>query len=85
MNDEKERNESSNFRSITCFPIMRKVSAEVMTEQVYGHMEREKLWPDEQKGYIRQRRGAKNQLIKDKMVMKKEEKNGKFQCCLDRL
>ena len=43
MNDEKERNESSNFRPITCLPIMRKVSAEVMMEQVYGHMEREKL------------------------------------------
>ena len=60
MNDEKERNESSNFRSITCFPIMRKVSAEVMTEQVYGHMEREKLWPDEQKGYIRQKGSQKS-------------------------
>ena len=79
MNDEKERNESSNFRPITCLPIMGKVLAEVMTEQVCGHMEREKLWPDEQKGYRRQSREAKDQLIKDKMVLKKEEKNGKFQ------
>ena len=53
---------------------------------VYGHMEREKLLLDEQKGCKRQSRGTKDQLMIDKMVKKElQKKNDRLECCLDRL
>lgn len=50
---EKKGNETSNFRSITCLPIMWEVFKTILAEQVYEHIERDKLLLDEQKGLQR--------------------------------
>ena len=70
LKDEKKENETSNFRPITCLPIIWEVCTGILAEHVYGHMEREKFLPDEQKGCRRQSRGTKDQLMMNKMVMK---------------
>ena len=49
---------------------MWKVFTGVLSEQAYGRMEREKMLPGEQKGYKRQSRRTKDQLMIDKMVIK---------------
>ena len=66
LKDKKKGNETSNFRPL---PIMWKVFTRILAEQVYGHIEREKLLPDEQNGCRRKSRGTKDQLMIDKMVM----------------
>ena len=70
LKDKKRGNETSNFRLITCISIMWKVFIGLLAEQVYGHIEKEKLLSDEQKGCRRQSRGTKDQLMIGKMVMK---------------
>ena len=63
-------NDTSNFKTIRCLPIMWKVFTGILSEQAYGRMEREKMLPGEQKGYKRQSRRTKDQLMIDKMVIK---------------
>ena len=70
LKHEKKENETSNFRPITCLPIMWKVFTGILGGQVYGHMEREKLLLDEQKGCRRQSKGTRNHLMINKMVIK---------------
>ena len=69
LNGEKKGNETSNFTLITWLPIMWKIFTGMLAEQVYGHIERDKLLPDEEKGCRRQSRGIKHQLMIDKMLM----------------
>ena len=66
----KEGKGNVKFRSIKWLPIMWKVFAGILAEQVYGHMEREKLLSDKQKGCRRHIRGTKDQLMIDKMLIK---------------
>lgn len=68
--NEKKGNEISHFRPIMCLPIIWKVFIVILAEQVYGHMNSEKLLPDEQKGCRRQSKGTKGLLMIDKMVKK---------------
>ena len=70
LKDKKKGNGTSTFRPITCLPFMWKVFTGILAEQLYGHKEREKLLPDEQKDCRRQCRGTKDYLMIDKMVMK---------------
>ena len=70
LKDEKKGNETSHFRLITCFPFIRKVFTRILIGQVYGHMERDKFYSDEQKGCRRESRGTKDQLMIDKIVIK---------------
>ena len=47
MKDEKKGKKTSNFRPITYLPIMWKGFTGILVEQVYGHVERQKLFTDE--------------------------------------
>ena len=46
------------------------VLTEVITEEMYNSLEREKILPEEQKGCKRQSRGTKDQLLIDKTILK---------------
>ena len=70
LKHEKKENETPNFRPITCLSIMWKVFTGILAGQVYGHMEREKLLLDEQKGSRRQSKGTRNHLMINKTVIK---------------
>ena len=68
--DENKGNDVSNFRPITCLPLMWKLLTGILAEEVYTHLERKNLLPDEQEGCRRNSRGTKDQLMIDKMVLK---------------
>ena len=68
--DPKKGNTPSNYRPITCLPIMYKVLTAMISDSIYKHLEDENVIPWEQKGCGRKSRGTKDQLIIDKYVMK---------------
>ena len=65
----------SNFRPITCLAMMWKLMTGLFAEEIYDHLETNKLLPEEQKGCRRNRMGTKDQLLIDRVVIKtaKEE------------
>lgn len=69
LKDRSEGGLVSNYRPITCSPLMWKLLTGTIGESVYSHLE-EKILPPEQKGSRKGCRGTKEQLMIDKMVMK---------------
>ena len=61
---------ASNYRPITCLPMMYKLLTGIIAEYLYSHIEDHQLFPDEQKGCKKTSRGTKDQLIIDKTVLK---------------
>ena len=70
LKDVTKGSDVTNFRPITCLPLMWKVLTDIVSESLYHHLESKKLLPEEQKGCRKQSRGTKDQLMIDKMVMK---------------
>ena len=48
--DKSKGNVTSNYRPITCFPLMWKLLTGVNADQIYVHLDQENLLPEEQKG-----------------------------------
>ena len=46
--DKSKGNVTSNYRPITCLPLMWKLLTGVVTGQIYAHLDQEKLLPEEQ-------------------------------------
>ena len=68
LKDPEKGNEPTNYRPITCLPIMWKVLTGIIASKIYQHLENNRLIPDEQKGCRRDTRGTKDQLVIDKMI-----------------
>ena len=68
--DPRKGNTADNYRPIKCLPLMWKLLTGVIAEEMYNYLEREKILPEEQKGYKRGSRGTKDQLLIDKTVLK---------------
>ena len=47
--DKNKDNLASNYRPITCLPLMSKLLTVVIADQIYTHLDQEKLLPEEQK------------------------------------
>ena len=60
--DKNKDNVASNYRPITCFPLMWKLLTNVITDQIYAHLDQEMLLPEEQKGCRKGSRGTSNLL-----------------------
>ena len=60
--DKSKGNVASNYRPITCLPLMLKI---------YAHLDQEKLLPEEQKGCRKGSRGSNDLLYIDRAVIKK--------------
>ena len=73
--DKSKGNVASNYRSITCLPLMWKLLTGVIANQIYAHLDQEKLLPLEQKGCRKGSRGSNNLLYIDRAVIK-EVKSG---------
>ena len=54
--DKSKGNVASNYRPITSFLLMWKLLTGVIADQIYAHLDHEKLLPEEQKGC---RKGSK--------------------------
>jgi hypothetical protein len=61
---------ASNYRPITCLPLMWKLLTGIFAEKIYDHLKDNNLLPDEQKGCRKMSRGTKDQLLVDKAVLR---------------
>lgn len=75
MKDEKKGSIPSNFRPITCLPLMWKLLTGVITTEVYGFIE--DMLPQEQKGCRKNSRGTHDLLFIDKMILRNARRNQK--------
>ena len=80
LKDVMKGSDVTNFRPITCLPLMWKALTSIVSESVYHHLESEKIFPDEQKGCRKNSRGTKDQLMIDKKVMKNCKRRLKNLC-----
>ena len=75
--DKSKGNVVSNYRPITCLPLMWKLFTGVIADQIYAHWDQEKLLPEEQKGYKKGSRGTNNLLYIDRAVIKEVKSRNK--------
>ena len=47
--DKSKGNIASNYRPITCLTLMWMLLSDVIADQIYGHLDQQKLVPEEQK------------------------------------
>ena len=60
--DKSKGNVASNYRPITCLPLMWKLLRGVITDLIHAHLDSEKLLPEEQKGCRKSSRGTNDLL-----------------------
>ena len=68
---------ASNYRPITCLPLMWKLLTGVIADQIYAHLDQEKLLPEEQKGCRKGSRGTNDLLYIDRAVIKEVKSRNK--------
>ena len=68
--DKSKGNVASNYRPITCLPLVRKLLTGVIADRIYTHLHQEKLLPEEQKGCRKGSRGINDLLYIDRAVIK---------------
>ena len=68
--DKSKDNMASNYRPITCLPLMWKLLSGVIADQIYGHFDQQKLLPEEQKGCRKISRGTNDLLYIDRAVIR---------------
>ena len=61
---------SSNYRPITCLRLMWKLLTGIIADKIYDHLLMNSILPYEQKGCRKGARGAKDQLLIDKVVLR---------------
>ena len=67
--DKSKGNVASNYRPLTCFPIMWKLLTDVIVDQIYAHLDQEKLLPQEEKGCRKGSSGTNDSLHIDRTVI----------------
>ena len=70
MKDKNKGTIASNYRPITCLPLMWKLLTGLIAEEMYEFLEKNDLLPQEQKGGRKKCRGTADQLYIDQMVLK---------------
>ena len=58
--DKSKGNVASNYRPLTCLPLMWKLLTGVIADRIYAHLDQKKLLPEEQKGCRKGSRGINN-------------------------
>ena len=75
--DKSKRNVASNYRPITCLPLMWKLLTGVIADQIYTHLDQEKVLPEEQKQCRKGSRGTHDFLYIDRAVIKEVKSRNK--------
>ena len=75
--DKSKGNKASNYRPVTCLPLMWKLLTGVIADQIYAHLYQEKLLPKEQKGCGKGSTGTNTLLYIDKTVIKEVKSRNK--------
>ena len=73
--DNSKGNVASNYRLITCLPLMWKLLTGVIADQIYAHLDQEKLLPEEQRGCRKGSSGTNDLLYIDRAVIKVKSRN----------
>jgi hypothetical protein len=71
----QDTKDPSNYRPITCLCTVYKIYTACIAEKIYKHLETNKLLAEEQKGYIKNSQGCKEQLIIDSVVLEQAHKD----------
>ena len=74
---QSKGNLASNYRPITWLPLMWKLLTGVIADQIYAHLDQEKLLPEEQKGCRKGSRGTNDLLYFDRAVIQKVKSRNK--------
>ena len=77
MKDVTKGNIASNYRPITCLPLVWKLLTGIMTEEMYGFLSDNEVLPEEQKGCRKKSRGSNDLLFIDKMLLKEVKRRKK--------
>ena len=75
--DESKGNVASNYRPITFLPLLWKSLTVVIADQIYAHLDQEKLLPEEQKWCRKCSRGTNDLLYIDRTVIKEVKSRNK--------
>ena len=75
--DKSKGNVASNYRPIFCLPLMWKLPTGVIADQIYAHLDQEKLLPEQQKGCRKGSRGTNDLLYIDRAVIKEVKSRNK--------
>ena len=67
--DKSKGNITSNYRPITCLPLMWKLLLGVIADQIYGNLYQQRLLPEEQKGSRKRSRGTNDLLYINREVI----------------
>ena len=67
---KSKSNVANNNRPITCLPLIWKLLRGVIADQIYAHLDQERLLPEEQKGCRKGSRGSNELLYVDMAVIK---------------
>ena len=68
--DKSKGNVASNYRPITCLPLVWKLMTGILAEEIYGFLSTEIGLPEEQKGCRKNSRGTNDLLFIDKMILR---------------
>ena len=68
--DKSKGNIASNYRPITCLPLMWKLLTSMVAQNINSHLEEFHLIGHEQKGCRVKTRGTKDHLLRDKVILK---------------
>ena len=68
--DKSKGNIASNYKPITCLPLMWNLFLGVITDHIYGYLDQQKFLPEEQKGYRRRSRRTNDLLYINRAVIR---------------
>ena len=75
--DKSKGNVASNYKPITFLPLMWKLLTSVIADQIYAHLDQEKLLPEMQKGCRKSSRGTNDLLYTDRAILKEVKSRNK--------
>ena len=75
--DIEKGNAASDYRQITCLPLLWKLLAGIIANGMYEYLDPRSLLPEEQKGRRRTSKGTHNLLYIDRMVLKEVKQRKK--------
>ena len=68
--DKAKENIASNYRPITCLPLVWKLLTCILADEIYDYLEKKILLPEEQKGCRQRCKGTGVLLFIDKMILR---------------